>query len=319
MVAISSTELVAAIATASATRADRPAHRAQLRGHEGLISPRCRRTFRFHATARSPGARRRVRAYSSAVISIGLFAACGSCPVARRPTRARRTARRTAMRTPMLPLMLDPDPVDPALCPVGVANGCCPLVGRGGSDPNCPSRVSSFVHDDVIVLDDPALLDPRRRAISGTGSGRDGVDREAARARVGSSHRTDRRGPDRQVVFETRAADGVLVGPERHTTADLIYREDAGSTALELDATSKRYVFVDTEERYRAVGYPLGVPTYTTLLGEFCLSTNYIHGFRRDQGSSSSKRRRPSTCSTYQPRVDVLAAGWDRRPLRVTR
>src|SRR5687768_12584378 len=51
----------------------------------------------------------------------------------------------------------DAAPLDPGLCPVGPADGCCPLLERGGHDPDCPSLAcATFVRSEAIPLDDPA-------------------------------------------------------------------------------------------------------------------------------------------------------------------
>lgn len=55
---------------------------------------------------------------------------------------------------------LDAGPLDPATCPVGPADGCCPLSLRyGGTDPDCASfdcATATFSEPVVMDLDDPA-------------------------------------------------------------------------------------------------------------------------------------------------------------------
>ena len=47
---------------------------------------------------------------------------------------------------------------DPALCPVGAADGCCPLLRYGGTDPDCPSLgCSALVRSTPIQLDAAAI------------------------------------------------------------------------------------------------------------------------------------------------------------------
>jgi hypothetical protein len=94
---------------------------------------------------------------------------------------------------------------DPATCPVGLADGCCPVgVMYGGMDPDCPSLACTTLHHG-----DPIPLDDLSQNTGTSGVGMAWTGRELALAWVTLTG--DRMNT---IMFETRDATGALLGQQ---------------------------------------------------------------------------------------------------------
>jgi hypothetical protein len=136
--------------------------------------------------------------------------------------------------------------VDPALCPIGPADGCCPLLRYGGRDPDCPSL--SCEH---LVATDPILLEeqqPNESWRGATGLAWTGKELVLARSENLGGLQT---GQD--LIVERRAPDGTLASGPHFVRRSQNFAYTAGHTSLAYDETSKTILFVDsTAQAFRA-------------------------------------------------------------------
>jgi hypothetical protein len=124
-------------------------------------------------------------------------------------------------------------PSDPALCPVGVADGCCPLLVHGGTDPDCkPLSCTSLVESAIIdLVDDPWATWQGQTALAWNG-------RDLVLARTVGHAATPN--PIWEVVTEHRSLDGGLVSSNHVPTPGIA---TAGATSLGYDPQTHTYLF----------------------------------------------------------------------------
>lgn len=132
---------------------------------------------------------------------------------------------------------LDAGPgLDPALCPLGVADGCCPLLVHGGTDPDCkPLSCTTLVESAVIDLpDDPWSGWQGQVGLAWTG-------RELVLARTAQHASTQ--SPTSEVITEHFALDGGLLS-SNHVPAPSAL--STGATSLAYDPVSRTFAFAHT-------------------------------------------------------------------------
>jgi hypothetical protein len=140
---------------------------------------------------------------------------------------------------------------DPATCPIGPLDGCCPLLKTGGSDPDCPSLACPTLRrGDPILLED--LVGGAR---GGEWKGATGIawtGHELALARTD----WDMDGTTRSIVFERRGADGTQTfGPIRVAETASGVPGYPAQAALAYEPTSGIFVYANsTQPGYDAVG-----------------------------------------------------------------
>ncbi|MEZ4340896.1 MAG: hypothetical protein R3B82_30095 [Sandaracinaceae bacterium] len=164
----------------------------------------------------------------------------------------------------------DAGPPDPATCPIGDADGCCPLLRTGGSDPDCASLdCDAFRAGEPILLDDFVGGWRSDETKGGTGIAWTGTELVLARTDW------DEDGMTRSIELERRDATGALVfGPVRiaHRTSTGI-RSLPGEAALAWEPTSQTLGYVDAlSQSYDLVGLsPDGEERFTVGAGAaFC-------------------------------------------------
>lgn len=146
-----------------------------------------------------------------------------------------------------------PETTNPADCPVGPADGCCPLLRYGGTDPDCDSLdCDALEASEVIELDD---LEGGERSTAwkgGTGVAWTGEELALARTDWNAD------GDGRDIVFELRAPNGNLVtGPVRtpEVTTSSLSSRPAGEAALGYVVGTDRFVYANATSRsYDVVG-----------------------------------------------------------------
>lgn len=195
-------------------------------------------------------------------------------------------------------------PLDPASCPVGVSDGCCPLLRGGGSDPDCPKLDCAKLSQTAPVSLDPA----------GLGSGRGGSG-QVAMAWTGTelalawTYLTNDFTPVAKVLFERRNSAGDLIyGPVQREIPAGAAPATAGPTALAYEPTRKKYVFVHTATglRYAVMGIdPTGSVTWGSSTGELCNAIWMgVDAYSTGAGWVIGQQNMTCAGSTYQPRID---------------
>jgi len=164
----------------------------------------------------------------------------------------------------------DAGPLDPALCPIGDADGCCPLLRTGGSDPDCASLdCDAFTAGEPILLED--LEGGWRSDETKGGTGIAWTGRELVLVRTD----WDEDGMTRSLVLERRDATGaVTFGPTRiaHRTSTGI-RSLPGEAALAYEPSTGTLGYLDAiTQAYDLVGLSLdGEELFTARSGlAFC-------------------------------------------------
>lgn len=137
--------------------------------------------------------------------------------------------------------------VDPALCPIGPADGCCPLLRYGGTDPDCPSLACShLVPSQPILLEDHQPNESWRGATAAAWTGT-----ELVLARVENVQTQQDHGQD--FIVERRDRNGALTFGPQFTRRAGAYGFTGGHTSLAYDETTKALLFVDsTSQMFRA-------------------------------------------------------------------
>lgn len=198
----------------------------------------------------------------------------------------------------------DAGPLDPRTCPVGPADGCCPLaIVHGGADPDCqPLDCAVTTKGDPIPIYTP---EPAWRGqVAAAWSGRELVLARTVEVYENLSNVAD-------IVVQRRDAAGAVTGP------DVVRRLAGlppGATWAELALDPSGDLFFAWQWRqdqlYRLARLPAagGPPTWTTALGYGCNAVGgalhlFVDGARIVAGMAQY------TCagSTWQPRVHVLS------------
>jgi hypothetical protein len=140
---------------------------------------------------------------------------------------------------------VDSGPLDPATCPVGASDGCCPRLTRGGTDPDCPSLGCTLALGAPILLDDLATYQKSGTGVAWTG-------RELVLARL--DYRPVQTTPgaqyqDYDVLVERRDANGNVLGsPVRHPDLNMSPSPyGPGSLAFEPTSRSLLYAYQANE------------------------------------------------------------------------
>lgn len=199
----------------------------------------------------------------------------------------------------------DAGPLDPRTCPVGPADGCCPLaIVHGGTDPDCePLDCPVTTKGDPIPIYAP---EPAWRGqIAAAWSGRELVLARTVEAFENVTNVAD-------LVVQRRDAAGAVVGPDAvRRLAGL----PPGATWAELALDPSGDLFFAWQWRqdqlYRLARLPAtgGAPTWTSALGYGCNAVGgSLHLF--PDGARIVAGMAQYTCagSTWQPRVHVLSA-----------
>lgn len=157
---------------------------------------------------------------------------------------------------------------DPALCPVGVSDGCCPLLRYGGADPDCPSLgCSALTRSTAIPLETAPIDYERAGQVALAWNGRE-------LAVAWTELVSDLVQTKSFVHFERYALDGKRTfGPTRQRVLDSAARLLPGVTDLGYEPMQDTYVLAATNSggRYAALGLDRdGKPGWMTLLGESC-------------------------------------------------
>jgi hypothetical protein len=154
----------------------------------------------------------------------------------------------------------DGGPLDPSICPVGPADGCCPLLVHGGRDPDCPSMAC-----DTLTRGEPILLE-----------GDEGRSWQGAAPMAWTGNELvivrgdDNATEGRSFVIERRNYEGIVTyGPHRTEGAD---RGQPGNGALAFDPISRRLLYSDPAVYlYRVVAFDLdGAVQWTDSAFEIC-------------------------------------------------
>ncbi len=135
-------------------------------------------------------------------------------------------------------------PINPAQCPIGPLDGCCPLLANGGSDPDCPSlSCDAFTVSQPIVLEE---LDDRNSE-GAVGLAWTGDELVLARTRTaGTFQANDRR---QEIVLERRNWDGALIA-EHHIDDPFGHGGlgmPAAAASLAYEPVSNRLLFAQSE------------------------------------------------------------------------
>src|SRR5438132_6082260 len=158
-----------------------------------------------------------------------------------------------------------------ASCAIGVADGCCPLLIHGGSDPDCPSLAcATFTRSAAIPIDDPSLLmageildsQQGQAALTWTGD-----ELAIAWNLLPYPRRAD-------LVFETRSATGAIVqAPSTHPEPGLFGPAQPGVTALGYDPVTSTFLYANTpwNGSYKVTALDAtGVPGWQDRFGSLC-------------------------------------------------
>lgn len=195
-------------------------------------------------------------------------------------------------------------PPDPASCPSGVSDGCCPLVVGASRDPDCPALDCAKLTPGAAIPID----------VIGIGAGRSGYG-QTAMAWMGS---------DLALAFTTMGDmdQGRVIYQRRNEAGDLTYGPidsplpsgatpaAAGPTVLVYEPSQRAFVVGHTASalRYAAFGMDLlGNPTWGTTLGELC-NTMWVNIDGYSVAGEAFLGQQNMTCagSTYWPRVDAM-------------
>lgn len=197
-------------------------------------------------------------------------------------------------------------PPDPATCPMGAADGCCPLLRNGGRDPDCPSLDCAKLSQSAPVALDPA----------GLGSGRGGSG-QVAMAWTGTqlalawTYLTNDFTPVAKVLFERRNYAGDIVfGPTQNEIPSGAGPATSGPTALAYEPARKSYALVHTATalRYAVMGLENnGTASWGVSTGELC-NAIWMGLDAYSTGAQWAIGQANMTCagSTYQPRIDTI-------------
>lgn len=137
--------------------------------------------------------------------------------------------------------------VDPALCPVGPADGCCPLLRYGGHDPDCRSlSCPHLVPSDPILLEDHQTNQSWRGATGLAWTGKELVLARDENVQTQADHGQD-------LIVERRAFDGAVIAGPFFVRRAQPYGYTGGHTSLAYDESSQSLLFVDsTSQAFRA-------------------------------------------------------------------
>jgi hypothetical protein len=194
-------------------------------------------------------------------------------------------------------------PPDPATCPVGARDGCCPLLRNGGSDPDCPRLDCAHLTQGApIALDAP--LSPSRSGAGQVGMAWTGRELALAWTWAGNPG-------DYQVVFERRGSTGdVSYGPQQNPIPAAATPVVHGPTALAYEPARRAYVLSHTAsaQRYAAIALSESGQTQWGMgLGVLC-NALWLSVDAFSSGAQWIIGQQNMTCagSTYWPRVDSV-------------
>lgn len=194
---------------------------------------------------------------------------------------------------------------DPALCPVGAADGCCPLLRHGGTDPDCPSLACSS-----LIRSTPIELDPM--AMNWEASGQASLAWTGRELAVAWAELVPGAGLGQTFIrFERYGLDGKRTfGPGREQIMDGSARVLPGVTDLGYDAVKGTYMMAVTHYGSTFAALPLdrdGKPGRLTRLGEYCNGLPaYLRVLPLDGEMLIAQQNYTCAGSTTQPRLDFL-------------
>lgn len=191
---------------------------------------------------------------------------------------------------------------DPALCPVGAADGCCPLLRNGGSDPDCPSLACAKLSQSA-----PLRLDPPEQALGNERTGQVGMAWTGSALALAWTYSPE--AGKYQVTFERRDRDGALqAGPVVNDIPGSPRTAVSGPTALAYDPQQRAFALVHTATlvSYAALGLSEGGgAAWTVGLGELCNSLWIgVDAFSTSAGWLLAQQNMTCAGSTWEPRVD---------------
>jgi hypothetical protein len=205
------------------------------------------------------------------------------------------------------------DAPDPSTCPVGVADGCCPPLVGGGSDPDCPSLACpSFTRSDAIPLDDAALL-AAGETYNDDGQGQvalawTGTDLVLVWNLLVVPYPTE---STADLVVERRGPDGAItLAPLRTLDPGLSGPPLAGVTALGYEPQAKLLLYANTPYygNYKVTALDLaGTTSWHSRLGSLCNTLDASVHVHAGHGKLLVVDA-DMTCagSTYQPNVNIF-------------
>jgi hypothetical protein len=127
--------------------------------------------------------------------------------------------------------------LDPAFCPMGVADGCCPLLRYGGSDPDCKALTCTLQPSAPIALEDHTRSGERRGMVALAWNGS-----ELALARTDII--TVNNMAAEEIVFERRDFAGNSSFAPQRTRASTA--TSPGHTSLAFEPQSQSYLYLDS-------------------------------------------------------------------------
>ncbi len=130
--------------------------------------------------------------------------------------------------------------VDPAHCPIGPADGCCPLLANGGTDVDCRDFDCALPVASTVI--DLPLEDDPTRWKGATGIAWTG--RELMLAHTRTTPGSPSYG--REIVVERRDPAGVLIADRRTVEPSAVPRSIPGNAALAFDPTSTNLLYAYT-------------------------------------------------------------------------
>jgi hypothetical protein len=194
--------------------------------------------------------------------------------------------------------------LDPALCPVGPSDGCCPAALQyGGTDPDCPSLAC-----DHLLLSDEIPLDDWDAEYDGDDGGVGmvwtGIDLALAWPRADPVM-----GP--MVVFERRDLAGLVFGPVEHVDPDSRLGWAPARAELGFHPSSRAYLFVTDKAPDGRASLLLdeqGAPGQHATFGETCIPMRTPYAVY-PAGDRFFVAQCDFPCeggSSVRPRVDVM-------------
>ncbi len=123
--------------------------------------------------------------------------------------------------------------LDPANCPIGPADNCCPLLVHGGTDPDCTSLACTNLQaSSIITLEDP----DGGTAYSMVALGWSGSELMLARTglRPGATNTVS------EVYLERRALDGGIIAKRRFDTPQ---RAGRGNGSIAFDPQTRNWLY----------------------------------------------------------------------------
>jgi hypothetical protein len=191
----------------------------------------------------------------------------------------------------MKPASSDLSTLDPASCTVGAADGCCPLLRTGGSDPDCPKLGCAKLDRGTPILLDDAAMGVGLRGAGGVGLSWTGRELALAWTYVSADAK------QYKIVFERRGGDGMLsYGLVSYEIPAGSTPPDIGPSSLYYEPARRSYLLGYTGPGYGAIALDgAGMPQWAGAVGAQHCSWPHIDVF--SSGSRWLIGQDHSTCS----------------------